>query len=52
MTSFRRAKTRGWQALCWSAAAMACSFAASAGSITVADAWVRAMPPGQSVTAL
>ena len=31
---------------------MACSFAASAGSITVEDAWVRAMPPGQSVTAL
>lgn len=31
---------------------MACSSAATAGGVTVDEAWVRAMPPGQSVTAL
>src|SRR5690625_7730503 len=52
MTRFRRGRAPFWQVLYWSAAVMACSSAATAGGVTVDEAWVRAMPPGQSVTAL
>lgn len=43
---------RYFRALGWTAAAVLCLPVAAAASVVLEDAWVRAMPPGQSVTAL